>query len=141
MSGLFQRTPPPVLNKQDLDLGLGKSLNELSELRVSAGFKILELNDNVYPTGYYRKVINAKKSFKGGFGIQLINEITPESDKCDIYFLSFKENEVREIMDANFRQAGNNKWIVRGNQHLWIQQKGFENFELLCSDLEGKTYV
>lgn len=42
MSGFFTRTPPPALTKVDLDLGIGKSLNELFELRISKGFKILE---------------------------------------------------------------------------------------------------
>jgi len=141
MSGLFKRTPPPVLNKQDLDLGLGKNLSELSELRISSGFKILELNDNVYPTGYYRKVINAQKSFKGGYSIQLINEIKPQNDRCDIVFFGFLEEEVRRIMDANFGIGRNNKWIISGNQHLWLQKKGYDHIDMVCSDLEGKNYV
>ena len=52
MCGFFSRTPPPELNKKDLELGLGKSLTELFELRISNGFKILENVEHNYYKGH-----------------------------------------------------------------------------------------
>ena len=44
-------------------------------------------------------------------------------------------------MDSNFTKKGNEKWIIEGNQHFWLQKKGYDSFELVCSDFEGKSYI
>lgn len=141
MCGFFTKTPPPELTKQELDLGLGKSQNEILELRILNGFKILGSNSTTYPSGIKEESVSARKSFKGGYGIQIINIIKYNYDRCDIYFMGFQEEDVRAIMDKYFVKIGGDKWVIHGNQHFWLRKQGYTTFEMMCSNPDGKSYV
>lgn len=141
MFGIFSRTPPPFIEKQDLYIGLENNIVELSEIRISRGFKILSLcneTSNGEKDFYLNNSINAQKSYKGGYSIQIINEINRNFASCEIYFLNFTEEEVCKIMDANFSKKENNKWIINEIRHLSLKKNSNNHYYLKSSEPEKK---
>ena len=106
MCALFSKTHPPDFSIKEWELGISKSLSDLLTLRISKGFIIREhteyRNHLISGCGY----INAKKKFKGGFTIQLINSVHPKNNRCDIFFIGFNEDYVIQAMNNNFVYLG-----------------------------------
>ncbi|MEI6823063.1 MAG: hypothetical protein WCL51_14115 [Bacteroidota bacterium] len=144
MCGFFSRTLPPTIDKQDLELGLEKNIDELNVMRVSRGFKILSLKNQAFPTDenlYYIQSINAQKFYKGGFSIQLMNEINRKYTKCNIFFIEFTEEEVIKIMDTNFQKISEKRWKTHDNRFLTLQKYTISQFEIKCSDPNGNDVI
>ena len=129
MYGLFKRTAPPIITKNDLNLGLDKNLEELKDFRISNNFKIIEMHNynlNRNDIG----MINSKKSFSGGYFFQLINNIRPNGNSnCNIIFSGFKKETVLEIMDSIFYLEDTNKWKINSKQYFLLFDIKHDAFE------------
>ena len=82
-------------------------------------------------------IVNSKKTFEGGYYIELNNEIMPKGkNKCNLIFGGFKKEVAEEIMNSIFVQEAANKWKINDKLYFMLFELDYNVFEFYCYDYQ-----